>query len=970
MILVLTFFWFPAQQLNVQIPPTLAKENTMSTTGIQALPSCSEFPMSFSPISPPLVPFTLAAELARSHSPIRSNMASSTGAHPQGQLSSQKNSSYRLGGMESKTPTRFSQPISKTPVLSAERKQMQIGIPIPRSKVSGSEVGERKMLGSMERKQSGSMKKSTNGRALGNLNDREMQLSSSYEEGTSSGARKGISIPSERKVPIVPGPYPNTHFRPQDIITASPKTPDLNKLRESGKLLPPGASGLRRSLKSNPNLLRRSMQSGTRHQSSISTHPSQNSLMSQHSEQAISLVGTPGLSTADALLRRRKIINPFRREDEAQILQQQTHNRRRWSHVFPPGEVEFKLTPGPNWKSLCQPAILPLTTDYLPSPEQLRKDYTEALYALTLPDMDDPTIINKTYKSHKELLQEMVCQRFMQDFQLVEKPQVLLQKTLGKKINPDKTILYILSMGHRIHALSYDETTRQVDVMRYRLRYGDNASPNNRWNYTYLLWLPQRECFQQVSQTFFKYPNPEYNWNYVDELICGFNEELRPENKYRRHLYAVCPDNFSSDEDIQNYMQNKLLKLTEFLNSKRGKGVDPFEVEVINRQFSDQQTYVKSITTGSRGMVKTVSMRIPIQSNDTGRYEWLIIVCDKEVDPFRVYHIEVYWIVCTARNVRDFIQSISRKATQLGLTLTRIPEYSRSSNLNVHPLVTHPFIKMSSPATIQEAEEALLTRFDFVLDDERVTDWKELGFAQDGQAKESRSALTTSINQGDRPARASRTKSFDRQYFHRSGLAFVRVASHGFAWVVNRVKLKEAPPEVHAEADQLLQTFQSFCAGIDESHERPMDIEHGNRDISPRPGSGVKERSFPQASPSKSSPLQSGDGSYYSSRPSSVTSVPYSPTPSNHMVGSFSNDKGGDELMQTEGVPEALLAFQRMNSEDGASTGPIMFPLSPAYGATIGPQLPPLSLNQTSSSSLRPPSNEDYILDDDIGYNI
>lgn len=67
------------------------------------------------------------------------------------------------------------------------------------------------------------------------------------------------------------------------------------------------------------------------------------------------------------------VINPFRREDEAELLKQRTHNHRRWSHVFPPGEVEFKHSPGPNWKSLCQPAILPLTIDHLPTPEQIRK---------------------------------------------------------------------------------------------------------------------------------------------------------------------------------------------------------------------------------------------------------------------------------------------------------------------------------------------------------------------------------------------------------------------------------------------------------------------------------------------------------------------------------------------------------------------------------------------------------------------
>ena len=40
--------------------------------------------------------------------------------------------------------------------------------------------------------------------------------------------------------------------------------------------------------------------------------------------------------------RRKKAFNPFRQEDEDEELAEKSHNRRRWSHVFPLGEVEFK----------------------------------------------------------------------------------------------------------------------------------------------------------------------------------------------------------------------------------------------------------------------------------------------------------------------------------------------------------------------------------------------------------------------------------------------------------------------------------------------------------------------------------------------------------------------------------------------------------------------------------------------------
>ena len=110
------------------------------------------------------------------------------------------------------------------------------------------------------------------------------------------------------------------------------------------------------------------------------------------------------------------VLNPFRQRDETEILLRRTANRRRWSHVFPLGEEEFKRHSGPLWNSLCQPAVLPLTIDVFPSPKELNNTnkFQFNPYQITLDAMD-----GTYYKSHTDLLEEMITQRLIQDFQIV-----------------------------------------------------------------------------------------------------------------------------------------------------------------------------------------------------------------------------------------------------------------------------------------------------------------------------------------------------------------------------------------------------------------------------------------------------------------------------------------------------------------------------------------------------------------------
>ena len=68
-----------------------------------------------------------------------------------------------------------------------------------------------------------------------------------------------------------------------------------------------------------------------------------------------------------------------------------------------------------------KPAILPLTTDYLPSVDSIRNFYEAKVpYELTL-DADSP------FDCLGSMLIEMVCQRLTQEYQLIDKDKISIE---------------------------------------------------------------------------------------------------------------------------------------------------------------------------------------------------------------------------------------------------------------------------------------------------------------------------------------------------------------------------------------------------------------------------------------------------------------------------------------------------------------------------------------------------------------
>lgn len=115
---------------------------------------------------------------------------------------------------------------------------------------------------------------------------------------------------------------------------------------------------------------------------------------------------------------RNVMINPCNPSDYTMLF---TSHLRRWLHALP--RVDQYDGPRVHWRSLTCPACLPLTTDYFPSNEELKKDYRHYMYTVSASeDVNLYQAGDRSISEHKRtanLLQEMISQRLAQGFQII-----------------------------------------------------------------------------------------------------------------------------------------------------------------------------------------------------------------------------------------------------------------------------------------------------------------------------------------------------------------------------------------------------------------------------------------------------------------------------------------------------------------------------------------------------------------------
>ena len=474
--------------------------------------------------------------------------------------------------------------------------------------------------------------------------------------------------------------------------------------------------------------------------------------------------------------RRKKMFNPFRQEDEDAVLAMKSHNRRRWSHVFPLGEVEFKRHAGPNWKSLTAPAILPLSIDYFPPQEEIDYHFTSGFHNVTLSEFE-----HKNFSSNKDLLVEMARQRLTQDFQVVPEDcidmrkyrMVPLEGTLNAsteataKTGGTETIRLFLSMGHILHTLTYYKSRDIVEVRRYTAK---ETQKNYTDNYQYLTICQETQSFKKCQQTFAKYTD-QYNWNKVDNIICGDDDrEMREGMRFKRIMFGIIPDHFGCDRNAEDAYVAKFRRLLEYLEKLRDKAEasTPLSIKFITsleKENQNESQRLESLPGVERDSM--VRFYVQLRKGKSDILEWMEVAVDATFDSSWTYRIMFNWLVASSGKVDSQVQLLQRRCTQYGLRLIPFPQVTVSKNVYLNPFKAPAILVAKQRSMDRMKLDRRLVEMDFVYDGVFLTAVEPILECIGEDA---------SIFQFRRDRfKATIASAIGKQFTHRSGTIFVRV---------------------------------------------------------------------------------------------------------------------------------------------------------------------------------------------------
>ena len=261
---------------------------------------------------------------------------------------------------------------------------------------------------------------------------------------------------------------------------------------------------------------------------------------------------------------------------------------RRWQHVTPrPTSVSHM-----KWKSMRTPAALPLQSAFFPKEEELRDEYEQYTYTVSV----NPEETNLALQS---LMEEMIAQRLAQGYQIVIRqgqgegnapipsasaafqmdfvaPQITKGVLDGPLADlPD--VVYTTLGGKQIHKLEYQD--QNISVSRYVRRTADTTTDQQPIQYECEMWGNFQDAYRTVRIPLqHSFIRDSINWNYMDALLSGWETQFKDSVPYRRGRWILIPAEVKKLEpglDKEETHVAGIQKLNEMF--QRGKWKSPDE---------------------------------------------------------------------------------------------------------------------------------------------------------------------------------------------------------------------------------------------------------------------------------------------------------------------------------------------------------------------------------------------------------
>lgn len=218
---------------------------------------------------------------------------------------------------------------------------------------------------------------------------------------------------------------------------------------------------------------------------------------------------------------------------------------RRWQHVFPRPLRASAI----KWKSLCSPAAVPLTNEYFPTAEQLVTEYHESPYKITQNEDDDTADVPK---SRESLIRELIAFRLSHGFQIVVGTAVAeftgsrerdIESIFDLNYMSNDGDMVFMSVGNTIHQLVC-VAGGEVEVKRYN-RKPTTALETSAGVDSPLFYKPlirtALEHEYHPRDIVLKPPRKEYNWNFIDSFLAGYDDEFSDILRFWRARFVLIP---------------------------------------------------------------------------------------------------------------------------------------------------------------------------------------------------------------------------------------------------------------------------------------------------------------------------------------------------------------------------------------------------------------------------------------------